>query len=267
MRFLYFPIYTYLIGQYKVKIMEKNSLLHQDSLWLRLQEFSLDRPNVDFPFSKKLAKEENWTLDFTQKVIEEYKKFVYLCCRLDNGASPSEIVDKVWHMHLLYTQNYWEEFCPHVLRQNLHHHPSTGGDIAKKEHEKWFSDTLAGYREIFKQEPPKNIWIKETNGRRKTMIGKLGLIFLSTPILLLSSCWGEVMNRLTAMFMWGTSFFFLVGIVMLILNSIVPKDPKDRKGSSNNSDGGGSCTSANNCGSAGGCSSCGSCGSCGGCSS
>jgi hypothetical protein len=166
-------------------------------------------------------------------------------------------------MHLLYTQNYWEEFCPHVLKQNLHHHPSAGGDIAKKEHEKWFSDTLAGYRGIFKQEPPKNIWIKETNGRRKTMIGKLGLIFLCTPILLLSSCWGEVINRLTAMLMWGISFFFLVGIVMLILNSIVPKDPKDRKGSRNNSDDGGSCTSANNCGSAGGCSSCGSCGRCG----
>ncbi|MGJ1407761.1 hypothetical protein [Sphingobacterium siyangense] len=96
------------------------------------------------------------------------------------------------------------------------------------------------------------------------MIGKLGLIFLSTPILLLSSCWGEVINRLTAMLMWGISFFFLVGIVMLILNSIVSKD---RKGSRNNSDDGGSCTSANNCGSAGGCSSCGSCGSCGGCSS
>lgn len=256
-----------MIGKYKVKIMEKNSLLHQDSLWLRLQEFSLDRPNVDFPFSKKLAKEENWTLDFTQKAIEEYKKFVYLCCRLDTGASPSEIVDKVWHMHLLYTQNYWEEFCPHVLKQNLHHHPSTGGGIAKKEHEKWFANTLVGYREIFEQEPPKNIWIKETNGRRKKTIGKLGLIFFFTPILLLSSCWGEVMNRLAAMLMWGIGFFFLTGIAILILSGIVPRDSNDRKGTRNNSDGGGSCTNANNCGSAGGCSSCGSCGSCGGCSS
>jgi hypothetical protein len=247
--------------------MEKNSLLHQDTLWLRLQEFSLDRPNVDFPFSKKLAKEENWTLDFTQKAIEEYKKFVYLCCRLDNGASPSEIVDKVWHMHLLYTQNYWEEFCPQVLKRNLHHHPSTGGGVAKKEHEKWFSDTLVGYREIFEQEPPKNIWIMETNGRSKKTIGKLGLIFFFTPILLLSSCWGQVMSRLTAMLMWGIGFFFLTGIVMLILSGIVPKDPNDRKETRNNSDSGGSCTSANNCGSAGGCSSCGGCSGCGGCSS
>ncbi|WP_228446512.1 hypothetical protein [Chryseobacterium sp. 3008163] len=53
--------------------METKILLQNDSLWNRLQSFSLDTPNVDFPFSKKLAKEENWTLDFTAKAIEEYK--------------------------------------------------------------------------------------------------------------------------------------------------------------------------------------------------
>ena len=64
--------------------METKKLLQNDSLWNRLQEFLLDAPNVDFPFSKKLAKEENWSVDFTKKAIEEYKKFVYLCCTLPN---------------------------------------------------------------------------------------------------------------------------------------------------------------------------------------
>jgi hypothetical protein len=87
--------------------------------WTRIKDFSLDNPNVDFPFSKKLAKEENWTENFTKRAIEEYKKFVYLCCILPKGASPSEIVDKVWHMHLIYTQNYWEEFCQIFCSRNF----------------------------------------------------------------------------------------------------------------------------------------------------
>lgn len=75
--------------------METKLILQNDPLWKRIQHFSLDHPDADFPFSKKLAKEENWTSSFTAKAIEEYKKFVYLCCTLPNGASPSGIVDKV----------------------------------------------------------------------------------------------------------------------------------------------------------------------------
>lgn len=96
--------------------METRMLLKDESLWNRIQGFSLDAPDADFPFSKKLAKEENWSLDFTRRAIEEYKKFVYLCCILPNGASPSKIIDKVWHMHLIYTQSYWEDFCPNILK-------------------------------------------------------------------------------------------------------------------------------------------------------
>ena len=114
--------------------METKIVLQNDPLWNRLQEFSLDESSVDFPFSKKLAKEENWTETFTRKAIDEYKKFAYLCCKLPNGASPSEIIDKVWHMHLIYTQNYWEEFCPEVLQQKLHHQPSKGGENENEKH-------------------------------------------------------------------------------------------------------------------------------------
>ncbi|WP_374465053.1 hypothetical protein [Chryseobacterium sp.] len=135
--------------------METKMILKDESLWKRIQEFSLDAPGVNFPFSKKLAKEESWSLDFARKAIEEYKKFVYLCCILPNGASPSKVVDKVWHMHLIYTRNYWEEFCPDILKKNLHHHPSNGGIAEKEKHQNWFEDTLAAYRKVFSRKPRK----------------------------------------------------------------------------------------------------------------
>ncbi|MGG7552234.1 hypothetical protein ACQ7CX_16625 [Chryseobacterium arthrosphaerae] len=47
--------------------METRMLLKDESLWNRIQGFSLDAPDADFPFSKKLAKEENWSLDFTRR--------------------------------------------------------------------------------------------------------------------------------------------------------------------------------------------------------
>jgi len=39
-------------------------------------------------------------------------------------------------MHLMYTQNYWEEFCPEILKRKLHHHPSKGGLAEKKQVQK-----------------------------------------------------------------------------------------------------------------------------------
>ncbi|WP_228463810.1 MULTISPECIES: hypothetical protein [Chryseobacterium] len=53
--------------------METRMLLKDESLWNRIKGFSLDDSDSDFPFSKKLAKEENWSMDFTRKAIEEYK--------------------------------------------------------------------------------------------------------------------------------------------------------------------------------------------------
>jgi hypothetical protein len=48
------------------------------ALYERIQQFSLDDIDVKFPFSQKLAKENNWTDEYTQRVIDEYKKFVFL---------------------------------------------------------------------------------------------------------------------------------------------------------------------------------------------
>ena len=92
------------------------------------------------------------------RVIEEYKRFVFLAMRADHVVCPSEDVDQIWHMHLTYTRSYWEKLCGQVLDKPLHHGPTQGG---REEHVKYFKlyqKTKQSYRDWFGEEPPSDIW-------------------------------------------------------------------------------------------------------------
>lgn len=130
----------------------------QTELWENIQTFAFDDPASGFPFSKKLQKENNWSSDFTSQAIEEYRKFIFLCCVLPNGASPSETVDQVWHLHLTYTTNYWISFCKNTLHKDIHHYPSKGGNTEQQKHKDWYRHTLEQYKLVFGTEPPESIW-------------------------------------------------------------------------------------------------------------
>lgn len=240
--------------------METEIVLRNDSLWKRLQGFSLDSPDADFPFSRKLAKEENWTIDFTRKAIEEYKKFIYLCCVLPNGASPSEMIDKVWHMHLIYTQNYWEEFCPNILRRKLHHYPSKGGRNEKEKHKNWFQDTLKNYEKIFNQKAPEDIWLNkdEKANRRKGWWKQAGILTVLLCCFILNSC-SDGADNLFSLIVIALVIFGIISFISGIFNKNKNDKGKGDSGSSGSCGGSSSCSSS--CGSSCG----GGCGGCGGC--
>lgn len=128
------------------------------SLWHAVQGFELDQAGAALPFSVKLAREEGWSPAFTQRAIEEYKKFIFLCCVSPTGAAPSPVVDQVWHLHLTYTQSYWVEFCRNTLGKDIHHHPSAGGSSEHERHRDWYGETLALYQTIFDGVAPADIW-------------------------------------------------------------------------------------------------------------
>jgi uncharacterized protein (TIGR04222 family) len=127
-------------------------------LWSSIQQFPLDDPNAAITFSNKLAAKQNWSPDFTKRVVEEYRKFLFLCCISPNGASPSQAVDEAWHLHLTYTQSYWIDLCKNTLNKDIHHHPSRGGDEEDHKHHDWYAETLALYQSVFESPPPIEIW-------------------------------------------------------------------------------------------------------------
>ncbi|MDD5114723.1 MAG: hypothetical protein PHC94_11965 [Methylobacter sp.] len=107
------------------------------ALYQRIQTYSLDAEGSSFSFS--------------QRVIDEYKKFVLLAMVAGHVVSPS---DQDWHLHLTYTRSYWDEFCKDIIGSPLHHEPTRGRCSEQQKFRQLYQQTLAGYERLFKQTPP-----------------------------------------------------------------------------------------------------------------
>lgn len=129
----------------------------QQALWRRIVMHSLNDPQATCPFWMRLARENDWPPGFTQRAIEEYRKFVFLAVAAGHPVSPPDAVDQVWHLHLLYTRDYWGRFCPEVLRTPLHHGPTLGGAAEHAKFADWYARTLESSR-LFFGPPPTEFW-------------------------------------------------------------------------------------------------------------
>ena len=129
-----------------------------DVLWQSIDAFDFNDPDADLSFTARLAREIGWKPDYASRMVEEYKRFVYLAIRAGHEVTPSDAVDQAWHLHLTYSQNYWNKFCKDVLEMPLQHDPTKGG---KPEVEKYWGQyhrTLDTYQELSGESPPVDIW-------------------------------------------------------------------------------------------------------------
>jgi hypothetical protein len=224
----------------------------QAELYERIQAFSLDQPDAQLSFSKRLARDNGWSLQYARQVIEEYKKFAFLAVVAGHPVTPSDQVDQVWHLHLTYTRSYWEEFCLQVLRTPLHHDPTLGGEAENQKFDNWYSKTLESYERFFRAKPSVEIWStpKDRFGRdlhfvrintQKNWVlpklqGQKGAAVSTTILstLILSGCYmGSSKNNinpfvgaLLAVIGVAATFGvirFLVGIVDFIKNPSLPR--------------------------------------------
>jgi hypothetical protein len=131
------------------------------ALYQKIQAFALDEPNVYFTYSQRLARAHRWSNDYSQRVIEEYKKFLFLAIAAGHPVTPSVAVDEAWHLHLTYTRSYWDELCGQVLGKPLHHHPTQGGQQQRQLFENYYAQTLESYQQFFGC-PPDDIWPSST---------------------------------------------------------------------------------------------------------
>ena len=130
----------------------------QKHLYAQLVQWHPDEPRSAFPFSKRLARENGWTALHARRVIEEYKRFVFLAGHGGHPVTPSGAVDQAWHLHLTYTQSYWEDLCENILHRRLHHTPTRGGRRELEKYADLYGRTLQSYRDFFGEAPPADIW-------------------------------------------------------------------------------------------------------------
>lgn len=144
-------------------------MIPNDAIWQKIDEhIQHDAPGTR-AFRDRLACENRWSLEFVDRAIREYQRFLYLAATIGHPVSPSETVDEVWHLHLIHTHSYWTVLCGDVLKRPLHHHPSRGGTAEKVKLENWYRNTLESYRRIFAEEPPPEIW-SSLDGGEKTQV-------------------------------------------------------------------------------------------------
>ena len=139
--------------------------MHRDNAELikAVEAFEIDPGDKSLGFVDRLARENNWTRDFSERVVREYKRFCILAMTCDHPVTPSEEVDQAWHLHLTYTRSYWDRFCGQTLGKPLHHEPTQGGLTEGEKFRDWYSETLASYERLFGHAVPPDIWPSPEN--------------------------------------------------------------------------------------------------------
>jgi hypothetical protein len=159
-----------------------------DGLWDRIQAFSFDTGAVAFPFWSRLAAENGWSLPYAARAIGEYRRFLYLAVAAGHPVSPSDHVDQVWHLHLLYTESYWDRLCRDTLGRPLHHHPTSGGGAEREKFDDWYRKTLVSYRRLFLENPPDDIWPRPEAGAGDSRYQRVN----TSRCWIIRKPWGEV---------------------------------------------------------------------------
>ncbi|MCB1230759.1 MAG: hypothetical protein KDN19_10860 [Verrucomicrobiae bacterium] len=132
--------------------------LSRPDLWERLESFVIGDPAAALSFQQRLARENGWDEIYAARVLDEYRRFLYLMATHEAPMTPSDEVDQAWHLHLAYSESYWNDLCSDLLGTALHHGPTRGGRLEGLRYDRQYQDTLDAYRAEFDTKPPTDIW-------------------------------------------------------------------------------------------------------------
>lgn len=139
---------------------ETTSLLRyaDHPVWAALSRYTIGPEDAALSFAQRLARENGWSDDTAERVIAEYRRFCFLAVTAGHEVTPSDAVDQAWHLHLTYSRDYWERFCPTVLGQPLHHGPTAGGIEERGRYFEQYAQTLKSYERVFGEAAPADLW-------------------------------------------------------------------------------------------------------------
>lgn len=131
--------------------------LTNPELYLKISNYQLDDYASELKFSQRLMRENlGWSQEYADRVIHEYKRFMYLACVANHPVTPSDEVDQAWHLHLLYSQDY-VDWCI-LMGKTIYHGPTKGGSKEGMRYEDQYKKTQMTYGREFSQHPPDDIW-------------------------------------------------------------------------------------------------------------
>lgn len=129
-----------------------------DTTFECIMHHTFDQSGTEQTFAQRLAMENGWDIHYAERVVAEYRRFLYLMLKSNRPLTPSNAVDQAWHLHITYTRNY-ASFCAKVMPNGLflHHEPSQGGIEEAVKFWEQYQMTLGRYQFIF-GDAPKDIW-------------------------------------------------------------------------------------------------------------
>lgn len=128
----------------------------RQALWQRIAQHDFE-PDTPLNFTRRLARDHGWRLDEARAAIDAYRRFCFLAVVAPAPVTPSEVVDEVWHQHLIYSRDYWTIWCGQALRAPLHHDPTPGGPEAQMVYRRQYAETLALHEQFFGP-PAAELW-------------------------------------------------------------------------------------------------------------
>ncbi len=120
----------------------------RQSLWHQIEQHNFE-PDTPLNFTQRLARDHGWSLEEARAAVDAYRRFCFLAVVSPAPVTPSEIVDEVWHQHLVYSRDYWTIWCGEVLQVPLHHDPTPGGPEAQAIYRHQYAQTLALHERVF----------------------------------------------------------------------------------------------------------------------
>jgi hypothetical protein len=145
-------------AQFKIDVRPDEPVwtLARRELWQRIERHGFE-PDTPLNFTQRLARDHGWSLEDARAAVDAYRRFCFLAVVSPTPVTPSEIVDEVWHQHLIYSRDYWDIWCGEALQSRLHHDPTPGGAHAQATYRRQYAETLALHERIFGPPCPK-LW-------------------------------------------------------------------------------------------------------------
>lgn len=74
---------------------------------------------------------DNFADDFKLRLIENYEIFLSIRADKSDSCSPSDLIDMLWHSHILDTKNYYD-YCMSKFGKIIHHNPDDSLDQTER---------------------------------------------------------------------------------------------------------------------------------------